>query len=73
MPQSRLFAQTPPDCVGPVFVSVAKDLRERAEEVLAQAETMKDAGAAQKMRDVAASYEKLAQQLEQHACDLDRL
>jgi hypothetical protein len=34
---------------------------------------MKDADAKQKKRDVAASYEKLAQQLEQHAYDLDRL
>jgi len=34
---------------------------------------MKDAGAKQKMRDVAASYEKLAQSLEQHAYDLDKL
>jgi hypothetical protein len=55
------------------LLAFASSLRARAEEVLAQAETMKDAGAKKKMRDVAASYEKLAQQLEQHAYDLDRL
>jgi len=64
MPQSRLFAQTPPDCVGPVFVSVAKDLRERAEEVLAQAETYHDAGARKMMHRIAWDYEKLARRLE---------
>ena len=38
---------------------LARELRARAEEVLAQAETMKDADARQKMRAIAASYEKL--------------
>jgi len=52
---------------------LASSLRARAEEVLAQAETMEDAGAKQKMRDVAANYEKLAQKLEQHVYDLDKL
>ena len=51
----------------------AEELRACGEECLAQAETMKGAGAKKKMRDVAASYQKLAQQLEQHAHDLDRL
>jgi hypothetical protein len=55
------------------LLGLANSLRARAEEVLANAETMKDAGAKQKMRDVAASYEKLAQSLEQHAYDLDKL
>ena len=55
------------------LLGLARSLRARAEEVLAKAETMKDADAKQKKRDVAASYEKLAQQLEQHAYDLDRL
>jgi hypothetical protein len=40
---------------------LARDLRARAEEVLAQAETMKNSDARQKMRTIAASYEKLAQ------------
>ena len=55
------------------LLALASSLRARAEEVLAQAETMKGAGAKKKMRDVAASYQKLAQRLEQHAHDLDRL
>jgi CheY-like chemotaxis protein len=42
----------------------ASELRARAEQVLARAEIMHDAEALQVMRDVAASYEKLAQRLE---------
>jgi hypothetical protein len=67
MPQSRLFAVTPPECVGPVLVSVARDLRERAEEVLAQAEDYHDAHARETMHRIAWDYEKLARQLEQQA------
>jgi DNA-binding ferritin-like protein len=44
-----------------------RDLRTRAEEILAKAETMTDADARDMMRAVAASYEKLAQRLEQEA------
>jgi hypothetical protein len=55
------------------LLGLASSLRARAEEVLAKSETMKDAGAKQKMRDVAASYENLARKLEEHACDLDGL
>jgi hypothetical protein len=55
------------------LLGLARSLRARAEEVLAKAETMKDASAKQKMRDVAASYKKLARSLEQHAHDLDEL
>jgi DNA-binding ferritin-like protein len=44
-----------------------RDLRARAEEILAQAETMTDAEARDMMRAVAASYEKLARRLEQEA------
>ena len=43
------------------------DLRARAEEILAQAETMTDADARDMMRAVAVSYEKLARRLEQEA------
>jgi hypothetical protein len=43
---------------------LARDLRARAEEVLAKAETMKDADARQMMRNIAASYVKLAERLE---------
>ena len=55
------------------LLALASSLRARAEEVLAQAETMKDTGAKQKMRGIAASYEKLALMLELHAQDLDKL
>jgi hypothetical protein len=47
------------------LLSLARDLRARAREVLAKAETMKDAEARQKMRDVAAGYERLARRLEE--------
>lgn len=49
------------------LLSLARDLRARAEEVLAQAETFEDAGARAKMRKIAAAYEKLAQRLEYEA------
>jgi len=52
---------------------LAGSLRARAEEVSVKAEAMKDAGAKQKMRNVAANYKTLAQNLEQHAHDLDKL
>jgi len=45
----------------------ARDLRARAREVLAKAETMQDADARQKMREVAAGYERLARRLEQES------
>jgi hypothetical protein len=47
------------------FLSLAADLRARAEELLLRAETMQDALAALKMREIAAGYERLAQRLEQ--------
>jgi hypothetical protein len=47
------------------FLSLATDLRARAEELLLRAETMHDAVAALKMREIAASYERLAQRVEQ--------
>ena len=59
MPQSRLFAETDPECVGPMLVSVARDLRDRAEEVLARADTYHDADAREKMHRIAWDYEKL--------------
>ena len=46
------------------LLSLARDLRARAQDVLAQAETMKDADAQRKMREIAAGYERLAQRLE---------
>jgi len=42
----------------------AEELRARAEEILAQADTFQDADSQQKMRDVAAVYEQLAQRIE---------
>jgi hypothetical protein len=55
------------------LLGLASSLRAGAEEVLAQAETMKDAGAQRKMRDIAASYVKLAEQLEEVARDIDKV
>jgi hypothetical protein len=45
----------------------ARDLRARAEEILAKAQTMSDAEARDIMRAVAAGYEKMAKRLEQEA------
>jgi hypothetical protein len=56
----------------PELLSLAKDLRARAEEILARAETFHDADVQQKMRAIAAGYENLAQRLEQHALNKDR-
>jgi hypothetical protein len=41
--------------------------RARAKEILLQAETMNDADARQKMLEVAANYERLAQRVEQRS------
>ena len=46
------------------LLTLAREARERAEEVLARAETFQDARAKQKMREIAAEYEKLAERLE---------
>jgi hypothetical protein len=55
------------------LLSLATALRLRAEEVLAHAEDMKHAATRRRMRGVAATYERLAQGLEQHAGDLDEM
>ncbi len=47
------------------LLSLARNLRARAQEILARAETIYDADAEQTMREVAARHEKLAQQVEQ--------
>jgi hypothetical protein len=47
----------------------ARDARERAEEVLAKAETFRDAYAQQKMREIAVKYVELAERLEKAAAD----
>jgi hypothetical protein len=46
---------------------LAREMRARAEEVLARAETFQDEHARETMRGIAASYVKLAQRLEQEA------
>ena len=49
------------------LLSLAMDLRARAEEIAARAETFQDADARQKMREIAETYVKLAQRLERRA------
>ncbi len=46
------------------LLSLANNLRTRAKEILARAETMYDGDAEQTMREVAACHEKLAQRVE---------
>ena len=46
--------------------------RARAQEILAQAETMSDAEARQTMQEIAAGYERLAQRVEQHTRRAER-
>jgi hypothetical protein len=53
------------------LLSLAMELRARAEEMSARAETFHDTDVRQKMHGIAASYEKLAQQLEQYASNRD--
>ena len=55
------------------LLALAAALRARAEEVLTQAELMKGADTQRKMRAIATTYESLAQRLEQHAGDIDKL
>jgi hypothetical protein len=45
----------------------ARDLRERAEEILARAETFRNVEFQQKLLKIAETYVKLAERLEQHA------
>jgi hypothetical protein len=52
------------------LLSLAMEARARAEVALTLAETFHDAEARRIMREVAESYEKLAERLEQHARDL---
>ena len=49
------------------LLSLARNLRARAQEVLAQAEIMENAEAQQTMREIAASYERLARRLEKES------
>jgi len=56
--------QVTPD---PQLLLLVSRWRVRAQELLAQAETMRDAEARQTMLEVAAKYERLARQTEQRA------
>jgi hypothetical protein len=47
--------------------------RARAQEILAQAETMRDAEARQTMREIAAGYERLALRVEQRTRRADKV
>ncbi len=49
------------------LLSLARDLRARAQEILARAETVYDTDVEQTMREVAARHEKLAQRVEQRS------
>ena len=51
------------------LLSLARDFRARAEEILARAETFSDAEARRTMLDIADGYEKLAKRLEKAAGD----
>jgi hypothetical protein len=51
------------------LLALARDLRARAEEVLAKAEAMSDADAWEMMYAVAARYEALARRVERQADD----
>jgi len=51
------------------LISLASELRSRAEEILVQAETFNDEDARQKLRKIANAYVKLAEQLERRARD----
>jgi hypothetical protein len=51
------------------FLALSQEARDRAEEILTKAESFKDAGAKQKMRDIAAQYQELAKRMEEAAFD----
>jgi hypothetical protein len=52
------------------LLSLAREARERAEEILVKAETFQDAEAKQRMREIAAKYEEMAERLERAAADM---
>jgi hypothetical protein len=51
------------------LLALARDARDRAEEILVKAATFKDTGARERMRRIAANYEQLAKRLEKAAAD----
>jgi len=54
------------------LLSLARELRARAEEVLARAETFHEVKAKEVMRQIAANYVELAQRLEREAGWVDK-
>ena len=69
-PTNTGVRQVTPD---PELLLLVSRWRARAQEVLAQAETMRDADAQQMMREIAARYEGLAQRVEQQAGRADKV
>jgi hypothetical protein len=69
-PTNTGVRQVTPD---PELLLLVSRWRARAQEVLAQAETMSDADARQTMREIAARYEGLAQRVEQQAGRADKV
>ena len=51
------------------LLELAREARERGEEVLTRAESFQDAHARQKMHEIAAEYERLAERLERAAAE----
>jgi hypothetical protein len=51
------------------LLALAMDARDRAEEIFTGAKTFQDEYAKQKMREIAADYQNLADQLERRAGD----
>jgi hypothetical protein len=51
------------------LLALARDCRERAEEVSVKADTFQDADAKQRMLEIAAQYRDLAKRLERAAAD----
>jgi hypothetical protein len=58
---------------GADLLLLARNFRARAEEALVLAENLYSPRTRQTMRGVAATYEKLAQRLEQHVGDVDKV
>ena len=69
-PTETVVRHVTPD---PELLLLVSRWRARAREVLAQAETMRDADAQQMMREIAARYESLAQRVEQQAGKPDKV
>jgi hypothetical protein len=53
----------------PQLLLLAEDLRARAEEILARAETFHNADARQTLHKIAADYERMADRLQERAAD----